>query len=77
MEVLKRQIEEYIIVKEDLKKITDRKKQLEKTICTMMDENNISTVELRDGSNLNYQIKESLALTKEKGKTKKEKEEKN
>lgn len=75
MDLLKRQISEYVQIKEDIKKIMDRKKQLEKMICTTMDENQISTVELPDGMNLNYQVKEALTLTKEKNKTKKEQKE--
>ncbi len=66
MDLLKQQITEYLQIKEDIKKITDRKKLLEKKICDTMNEYNVATFELPNGSNLNYQIKNALTLTKEK-----------
>jgi hypothetical protein len=39
-----------------------------------MDEFDISTLELPNGDNLNYKVRETLSLTKEKAKSKKEKE---
>lgn len=75
MDLLKRQVAEYCTLKEDLKRMTDRKNQLEKAICATMDEFEIATLELPNGNgNLNYKVKESLSLTKDKTKTKKEKE---
>ncbi len=74
MDVLKRQVAEYVTLKADLKRMTDRKNQLEKTICSTMDEFEIDTFQLPDGSNLNYKVKESLSLSKDKTKTKKEKD---
>jgi len=40
-----------------------------------MEEFDISTLELPDGKNLNYKIKETLSLTKDKTKAKKEEKE--
>jgi len=74
MDLLKRQVAEYCTLKEYLKRMTERKNQLEKAICSTMDEFEITTLELPNGSNLNYKVKETLSLTKEKAKTKKEKE---
>ena len=74
MDQLKKQVAEYVQLKEDLKKITERKNQLERAICSTMDEFEISTLELPNGSFLNYKVKETLSLVKEKNKTKKEKE---
>lgn len=74
MDALKRQVAEYCALKEDLKKMTERKNQLEKSICSTMDEFEISTLELPNGNSINYKVKESLSLTKDKTKTKKEKE---
>jgi len=75
MDILKKQVAEYCALKEDLKRMTDRKNQLEKLICSTMDEFEISTLELPNGSNLNYKVKETLSLTKDKTKAaKKEKE---
>lgn len=73
MDQLKKQIAEYCMLKEDIKKMTERKNQLEKAICSTMDEFEISTVELPNGDSLNYKVKETLSLTKEKTKSKKEK----
>lgn len=74
MDLLKKQVSEYCMLKEDLKKMTERKNQLEKTICSTMDEFDISTLELPNGNVLNYKVKESLSLTKEKSKAKNSKE---
>lgn len=74
MDVLKKQVAEYVQLKEELKRMTDRKNQLEKAICSTMDEFEISTLELPGGNSLNYRVKETLSLTKEKTKTKKEKD---
>lgn len=74
MDLLKKQVAEYVALKEELKRMTDRKNQLEKAICSTMDEFDISTLELPNGSNLNYKVKETLSLTKEKTKSKKEKD---
>jgi hypothetical protein len=74
MDVLKREVAEYVALKADLKRMTDRKNQLEKKICSTMDEFEIDTLQLPDGSNLNYKVKETLSLTKEKAKTRKEKD---
>lgn len=72
MDILKQRINEYVEVKEELKKQGDRKKLLEKIICTIMSERNISTVELPDGMNINYLVKDALTVSKEKGKKKDE-----
>ncbi len=72
MDILKQRINEYVEVKEELKKQGERKKLLEKIICTIMNERNISTVELPDGMNINYQVKDALIVSKEKGKKKDE-----
>jgi len=74
MDILKRQVSEYCLLKEDIKRMTDRKNQLEKTICGTMDEFDVSSLELPDGKILNYRVKESLILGKDKTKAKKEKE---
>jgi hypothetical protein len=74
MDLLKRQVTEYVGLKADLKTITERKNLLEKTICSAMDEFGVDTLQLPDGSNLNYRVKESLVLAKDKTKTRKEKE---
>lgn len=71
---LKKQVAEYCSLKEDLKKMTDRKNQLEKIICTTMDHNDVTTLELPNGNSLTYKVKESLSLTKEKTKARKEKD---
>jgi len=74
MDQLKKQVAEYVQLKEDLKRMTERKNLLEKAICSTMDEFEISTLELPNGNSINYKIKETLSLTKEKTKSKKEKE---
>jgi hypothetical protein len=74
MDALKKQVAEYVSIKEDLKRMTDRKNQLEKLICSTMEQFEIDSLLLPNGSNLNYKIKETLTLTKEKIKTKKENE---
>ena len=70
MDILQQRSNELVEVKEELKKQGDRKKLLEKIICTIMSERNLSTVELPDGTNLNYQVKDIITITKEKGKKK-------
>ena len=75
MDILKKQVSEYVLLKVELKKMTERKNMLEKSICSTMDEFEISTLELPNGESLNYRVKESLALTKDKTKTKKEEKE--
>jgi hypothetical protein len=68
MEELKRNVSEYIRLKEDLKTITERKKTLEQNICSVMEEQGVSTLELTDGTKLNYRTRESLTFTKDKKK---------
>ena len=70
MESLKQEVIDYVQLKDEIKKLIDRKKNLEKHICLIMDQHNISALELPDGSNLNYLVKESLTLTKDKQKPK-------
>jgi hypothetical protein len=70
METLKRSVAEYVLLKEDLKRMTDRKNQLEKAICSTMDEFEITTFELPNGNSLTYKVKESLSMIKEKTKAK-------
>jgi hypothetical protein len=72
MDALKKQVAEYVQLKEELKRMTDRKNQLEKLICSTMDEFDIDTLQLPNGSNLNYKVKETLSLTKDRTKSKKE-----
>ena len=74
MDILKKQVAEYLAIKSDLKKMTERKNELEKTICSTMEEFDIDTLQLPDGNNLNYKVKETLSLTKDKAKKKKETE---
>lgn len=69
MDVLKKHVTEYCALKEELKQITDRKNQLEKTICSTMDEFSIDTLQLPNGNALNYKVKESLVLSKERTKS--------
>lgn len=64
MDRLKTQVTEYVALKDDLKRLTERKKLLEKSICNIMDDGDISTLELPDGTNLNYKVTETLSLTK-------------
>ncbi len=65
MDVLKRQVAEFVAIKEELKKMTERKNQLEKTICSTMDEFELDGIELPDKSTLSYRIKETLTVKKE------------
>jgi len=64
MDTLKKQIAEYLQLKEDIKRMMERKNQLEKNICSTMDEHEITSFELPNGSFLNYKVKESLTLDK-------------
>ena len=73
MDNLKKQVAEYCKLKDDLKIMTERKNTLEKSICSIMDEFEISTLELPSGGSLNYKVKETLSLTKEKQKKNKKK----
>jgi hypothetical protein len=68
MDELKNQVSEYTQIKEQLKKLMDRKKELEQIICSTMNEHEVSTIELSNGTNLNYNFKESLKFSKEKPK---------
>lgn len=72
MEQLKRQVDEYCSIKNELKKLTERKNHLEKSICSIMEEFDVTTLELSDGHSLNYKVKETLTLSKDKTKSKKE-----
>ncbi len=74
MESLKRDVVEYVQLKEDLKKLTDRKKVLEKNICMKMEQNDINTLDLGNGSTINYLVKEALTVTKEKARKTKDDE---
>lgn len=68
MEALKREVMEYVQIKDELKRLMDRKKLLEGKICAVMDKYDLNTLELPNGSNLNYKVKEVLSFTKEKSK---------
>ncbi len=70
MDILEQRTNEYLEVKEELKKQGEREKLLKKIICTIMSERNLSTIELRDGTNINYEVKDTLKISKEKGKKK-------
>ena len=72
MDILKRQVAEYCTLKTNIQEMTERKNQLEKTICATMDEFQIDVLELPDGKNLKYKIKESLTLSKTKAKKEKD-----
>ena len=76
--LLRKKVVEYVHVKEEIKKLMERKKVLEASICSTMSESETDTLELPDGTHLTHQVKESLTLTKErkgKGKKKASKEE--
>jgi hypothetical protein len=66
MDQLRKHVAEYIELKISIKKLTERKKILEKTICQTMGDSDVDTLELPDGSNLNYAVRESLTLAKSK-----------
>lgn len=70
MEDLKSQVAEFTQIKESIKKLTERKKELEQIICVTMEENEVSTIELPNGSNLNHKVKDSLSISKEKAERK-------
>lgn len=63
---MRRNIGRYIELKENIKKMTEEKKQLESKICKVMEDNGMSTLDLGNGTNLNYMIKESLNIGKKK-----------
>lgn len=72
-ELLKVEVDEYVKLKTDLKKMVDRKNQLEKNICSAMEKLDVDTLELPDGSNLNYKVRETSSLVKNKAPKEKEK----
>ena len=72
MDMLKKMVAEYVQLKQDLKTITERKKLLEKTICSNMDQMDVSVLEMPDGTKLNYSVKEAITVSKEKAKKQKE-----
>lgn len=65
-EQLKRLAFDYVRVKDEIKVLTEKKNHLEKEICETMNENRIDKLELPDGSVINYHVKGSLKLIKEK-----------
>jgi len=66
MDQLKKQVTELIAVKDEIKRLTERKKVLEKAICETMNHEDVDKLELPNGSTLTYQIKDVLTLKKEK-----------
>lgn len=68
MDKLKPDVVRYLQIKDQLKSLIDEKKNLEKRICETMAKYNVTTVELPDGKFLNYEVKESIAVKKEKDK---------
>lgn len=70
---LKDNIKLYCQIKDNLKRLTEQKKNLEQYIINTMNEYDLTTVELPDGNVLNYQMKESISVGKEKAKAKSKK----
>jgi hypothetical protein len=70
MDKLKPNVVRYLQIKEQLKSLMDEKKVLERTICETMAKHDVTTVELPDGKFLNYEVKESIAIKKDKEKEK-------
>jgi hypothetical protein len=66
MDAIKQKINRYIQVKESLKILNEEKKELEKTICDFMADNDKTSIELPNGSIINYSTKELITLKKEK-----------
>lgn len=60
MEDVKTSVAEYHRIKEDMKKLGDRKKLLEAEICKLMDQFEIESFELPDGTFLVFSSKHSL-----------------
>lgn len=65
MDVIKQKINRYLQVKESLKVLNEEKKELEKTICDTMADNKLTSIELPNGSVINYLTKESITVKKE------------
>ncbi len=66
MDIIKQKINRYLQVKESLKVLNEEKKELEKIICDTMSENKLTSIELPNGSVINYLTKESITIKKEK-----------
>ena len=66
MDTIKQKINRYLQLKETLKSINEEKKELEKSICDTMADNNLTSIELPNGSVLNYSTKDSITVRKEK-----------
>jgi hypothetical protein len=66
MDTIKQKINRYIQLKESLKSMNEEKKELEKSICDTMSENNLTSIELPNGSVINYQTRESISIKKDK-----------
>jgi hypothetical protein len=60
-------------IKANLKTLTDQKKILEKYVFDVMNEHDLTELLLSDGSVLNYNVKESITISKDKKKKQKEK----
>lgn len=66
MDVIKQKINRLLQVKESLKVLNEEKKELEKIICDTMVDNKLTSIELPNGSVINYLTKESITIKKEK-----------
>lgn len=75
MDDIRSSVAEYHRIKEDMKRLGDRKKSLEAEICELMDRFEIESFELPDGTFLVFSSKQSLKPCKnlgdKKGKSKK------
>ena len=61
--LLKQLALDYLLAKEDIRAMTERKNTLEKSLCEMMHKNKLYTIELPDGSKLYGKVKEYFILS--------------
>lgn len=66
MDTIKQKINKYIQLKDTLKSINEEKKEIEKSICDYMADNNLSSIELPNETVMNYSTKDSITLLKNK-----------
>jgi len=64
VEELKKVVAEFINLKDEIKKATERKNLLEKKIVQEMQQLEVSAIELPNGSSLSCKVKESITVKK-------------
>lgn len=55
----------YFEIKDEIKRLTNEKKQLESKMYNLMETHNISTIDLDKGRSINYNNKRSLVCKKD------------